>query len=143
MIDDLVKPRTVSFWGGEYQVTPVLVDKIFGDGRQIIGFAPLNTRPDYYVVRIDSGWCLSNWETDAPDHFVDHVDEVYEAIEDEYGNARWCPDECEAGDCQDRGEECLHGKRPWPALDEECGSAWWLIEVTEATEATEATEEVS
>lgn len=126
-LDELTATRTVHFWGQEYEVTPVLVHEALGDGKQIIGFSPLNTRPNYYVVLVDSRWCLDNAKWDAAESFADHVDDVYQAIEDEYGWSRWCPDECEDGTCWDRGKECPHGNLPWPALNDGAGCSWWLI----------------
>ena len=50
------KPRQIEFWGGQYKVTPLLADEHLGDGRLLLWFEPLNTRPHYYLVRIDSSW---------------------------------------------------------------------------------------
>lgn len=126
---ELTAPRERKLWGQPHRITPELVETVFGDGQQIIGFCPLNTRPNYYVVRVDSGWELSNWEWNHPEPFIDHTDEVYSAIEDEYGSARWCK-HCggEEGDCEETDPPHEFDRENWPALNEEVGSEWFLLE---------------
>lgn len=67
-LDALTKTRTVSFWGFTGAVTPVLIEHVFGDGGQVIAFTPLDSRPNYYVVRVDAAWELSNWSDGAAAH---------------------------------------------------------------------------
>lgn len=55
--------RTVSFWGTDYTVTPALVDEVHGDGLQVVWLSSINTRPNYYLLRIDSSIQLSNDES--------------------------------------------------------------------------------
>jgi len=55
-----LRRRKTKFWGRHYFITPRLVDWVHGDGLQLIYFTPLNTRPNYYVVRIDSKVSLDN-----------------------------------------------------------------------------------
>jgi hypothetical protein len=96
----------VNFWGTEYKITPLLVEEIFGDGKQLIWLEPLATRPNYYVVRVDSKWDIDNGGRDP---LCDHLDDIYEAIENEYGDS-------------DRGEG------GWPALSTSCGMRWGNFE---------------
>ncbi len=131
-IQSQLRPERVEFWGDEYTVEPALVAEIFGDGAQVIGLQPLNTRPQFYVVRVDSAWSISNW--DDGDLLIEHLDEIYESIEGEYGCAYYEEDcDCSCGHCD--GDSCIqcecdciaHG-RPWPALNEEVGSGWFSLE---------------
>lgn len=114
----------VRHWGSDYTVTPRLVSEVFGDGRQLIWLQPLNTRPNYYVVRIDSAWNRSNLAQEG-DVLCDHLDEIYDAIDDEYGRAHKADE-----------DEC----RDFPALDLDAGCAWgeqeWPTEMTSGTLAT-------
>lgn len=105
--------RRVTFWGERYFITPRLVDQIFGDGGKMIGIAPLSTRPDYYVVRVDSKWDLDNFCTTSST-VAEHTDEILDAIEDQFGRSRY----------DDDPPQRKHG-RPFPALDEECGVKWF------------------
>jgi hypothetical protein len=50
----LERRQRASLWGQQYLIKPRLCDKIFGDGRQLVGFEPLDARPSYYIVRVDS-----------------------------------------------------------------------------------------
>jgi len=70
----------VKHWGKEYDIEPEIVEKKFGDGKQKIYIQPLNTRPDYYIVFIDSSINLED-----NDQTTDYLDEVLEHIEDLFG----------------------------------------------------------
>lgn len=70
------RPETSTFWGQEYTITPRLISEVFGDGTMLIGITPLATRPNYFIVRVDSG----------EDFDVrDVLDDVITAAEEEYG----------------------------------------------------------
>lgn len=105
----LLAPREVSFWGSDYEVTPLLCDTIFGDGLLVIAFVPLNTRPERYVVRIDSKTDLDS------DAWYDEIDNVWTALEEQFGEASYQND---AGEWQ-------HDE--WPAVDSSSGCMWNLL----------------
>lgn len=91
---------------------------------QLIAITPLNTRPNYYLIRVDSGWWMDavEWrryagiaydvDLDPEKHIAEHIDEICEGIEDEVGS-KYFED--------DNGEYVL---AEWPALDDECGVSW-------------------
>lgn len=99
----LTRPHERRLWGQPHTVTPVLVSEVLGDGEKLLILSPLMTRPNYYVVQIDSSWDIDGEE------FRDHLDEIYDAVEMEFGS-----------DAEDEDA-------PWPAL---CGggSTWGEIE---------------
>src|SRR5260370_39113166 len=114
--------HTRYLWGAPNEITPILIDEIFGDGEQLIGLTPIMTRTNYYVIRIDSSWALDNF---AENPLCDYLDEIYDAIETQCG----CGEDC--------GEEA-HGEpdhicdgQGWPAL---CsgGSSWFSLMEGEA-----------
>lgn len=79
---------TSSLWGQPRRITPRLVEKIIGDGAKLIWFAPMMSRPNYYVVRIDSRDCLDNHHVpEGHREPAEWVEDVIQAIEAEYGNA--------------------------------------------------------
>jgi hypothetical protein len=98
-VDDLLTERTVRHWGSNETITPILLSKTYGDGELVIAMVPLNTRPNYYVIRIDSKTDLNS------DEWYDQLDGIYNDIEDEYGRHEDCEDD-------------------WPALNDNCGVAW-------------------
>lgn len=112
------KPTRVSLWGKVYRVTPRLIDRVFGDGRQLIYLCPTNTRPNYYVVRVDSRWQRSNWATAGPT-LNEFLDDIYMAIDDQFGDCTHDA-ECECGGdgCYfprlDTTSGCEWGEEPWP-----------------------------
>ncbi len=71
------------FWGSKCLVSPKFVSEAVGDGNKLIYMTPLNTRPQYYVIRVDSAWDCSNFHDGET--IADHLDEIFEAIEDQYG----------------------------------------------------------
>lgn len=110
--------QTVYLWGQPSSVKPVILRTVFGDGGQLIGLAPIMLRPRYYLVRIDNRWHTSNFAR-CPEELrlCEHLDEIYEAIEDEFGRAE---EEWE----HDNGRT-YRRRNPWPAADISDGCAWW------------------
>jgi len=98
------RPERVRHWGQYHTIVPAFLPTAIGDGKQWIVLVPLNTRPNYYVCRIDS----SHSDKD-PDGWLD---DLYLALEGYFGRGG-----------ADDGEE---GEEPaeWPAVDLDCGSCW-------------------
>src|SRR6478609_3747194 len=66
-------------WGNYEVFSPVVLSKIYGDGKQIIWIASIDQRPKFWIVRIDSKQSL-----DWPDFDC----EIYvDAIEEEFGRS--------------------------------------------------------
>ncbi len=121
-------PSKVRFWGQESARDPRFVEQALGNGEQLVAIQPLSTRPHYYVIRIDSSWHLYGCKCpdDCPDVIQEHLDEIYEAIEDEYGekdSVRYSNSQLEDGQEPDSDE--------WPVLDLDCGTAWFSIDPRE------------
>lgn len=119
------RKQTATLWGQPHEIEPYFVEKHFGDGLHLIAVTPLNTRPNYYLVRVDSKWWMDDpaWfrysggyalrdSVDPYDHIAEHIDDICEGIEDEVG-PKWFED--------DAGKEVEEG---WPALDDSAGVAW-------------------
>lgn len=114
------QPELIRFWGREYAIQPAVLNQELGDGNKIIYFTPLNTRPWYYVVFIDSSWDFDTWEFKAT-----HLEKIYEAIEDEFG--RMCGEDFDACKTEGGGESCgRHDEDDawFPVLSDDCGSCW-------------------
>lgn len=73
---ELLKPRTDEHWGNVCSFKPALVTKHFGDGGRFVKLYPINERPHYWVVRVDSHWCDLHENT---------LDAIYEAIDEQFG----------------------------------------------------------
>ena len=119
-------PYTVRWWGEKCTCAPKLVEEALGDGSVVVGIQPLNTRPHYYVLRVDSRWhldgcpdCASECEHDI----VEHLEEILEAIEEEWGmGGEVAAEQNEHLD----GEELL--PEGWPAADFGDGVSWFRID---------------
>lgn len=70
-------PEIAHLWGTPYEITPRFVAEKLGDGGQWIWLSPIMQRPNYWVIRIDSAWDI--------DDLAEHCDDIYDAIESEYG----------------------------------------------------------
>jgi hypothetical protein len=121
--------REVTFWEQKYRITPLLVDAVLGDGKKLVGLQPLDTRPDYYVIRVDSGWSMSNF--DFGELFCDHLEEVYEAITNQFWERERerealiyedgvPPEEADLANYEE--------KLGWPCLSLSCGVEWWEMQ---------------
>jgi hypothetical protein len=78
-------PTVVTMWGQEQTIVPAFVREHMGDGLQWIWLSPLLQRPNYWVLRIDSGWDEDNFFCEGTDESTEHLEDVYEAIAGEYG----------------------------------------------------------
>jgi hypothetical protein len=101
-------------WGQPSTFVPRVCSKVFGDGRALLLLIPLNTRPAYYVVRIDSAWRLGNDEADDASDLWNFIEDIERAAMEEFGDA------CEA-DEDDPDEE---RPRDWPAYNGDSGCSW-------------------
>lgn len=110
-------------------MTPYVCKCSFGDGLKLIKIFTINQRPNYHVVRVDSGWDESNWSDS--DNVGEHIDDILTAIEEECGPARPFCETCESEYCECEGE--YSARDAFPALDDENGCSWaevdwrWLM----------------
>jgi len=105
-IAHLERKQAAYLWGQKSFIRPVFICKALGDGNTLLAMTPLNTRPNHYFIRIDSKWL----DRENRDVIYDHLDEIYEAIEEQCGS-------------KDDGEDDSESL-PWPALDLDCGCSW-------------------
>ncbi len=96
----LLPRQNRGLWGAKTFVRPALVAREFGKADLLLALAPIQYRPAYYLVWVDAQWL-------ADDTMIDHVDEIYEAIAEEFGSHR---------------EE--FGRYEWPMEDFKDGSCW-------------------
>ncbi len=111
------RPERVQFWGSWYTVTPRLISRIFGDGKLLMCVSPLATRPNRFVVRVDSS------TPDPRDPFpatgqVSLLEDIMCAAEEEYGdyNDEDITDEERMFPIVDWGVGCSWGK-PFPIYE--------------------------
>lgn len=111
--------ETTLFWGQIHTITPRLCSKVFGDGRALLALSAINSRPNYYVIRIDSAWNVEDHGApkDAPD-LCDYLDDIYQALEDDFGSTAYADDEDVIAD--GRSGDYLD----WPVFDGDSGTSW-------------------
>lgn len=104
----LTRRQWARLWGQKHMIKPVFIDQALGKGDMLLAITPLNTRPNYYLIRIDASWLTK----DDTETIYDHLDEIYNAIEDECGTKEFEDDD---------EKQQVAG---WPALDLDCGTSW-------------------
>jgi hypothetical protein len=125
-------PKESYLWTPAHMVsfTPALASTVYGDGRALIGLTTINSRPRYYVIRIDGSIEIGSDMT-APDdtpEIWDLLDEIKDDLEDEFGIGR--PDDEANLGIDGRWRHYQTGKfvfdpQPWPAFDDRDGCSWW------------------
>lgn len=113
-------PTTRYLWTPADAITfvPALSDTVYGDGRALLRLSTINSRPAFYVIRIDSRWALGldyRAPYEATD-VVEFIDQILWDLEEQFGCGRYCGDESECA------EDCAC--RDWPALDDQDGCSW-------------------
>lgn len=116
--------------------TPAVLEQTFGDGRALFRITTINNRPAYWIFRGCSTWETGldyNAPDDAPE-FIDQVDDIVSAIEDEFGGLssyernkngvwidsetkRFVPREWTAYPAINDEHGCSWGRLSWPQLD--------------------------
>lgn len=104
----ITRRQWARLWGQKHMIEPVLIEGHLGDGMKLVAITPINTRPNYYLIRVDSTWSVYNRDTPS---ICEHIDEIYDAIEDEVGPA----------DQTDDDNNEIHVG--WPAMDGS-GCSW-------------------
>ncbi|MDR3797997.1 MAG: hypothetical protein P4K93_07580 [Terracidiphilus sp.] len=108
MISWLERKQAAYLWGQKSFIKPVFIEHALGNGDLLLAVTPLNTRPNYYLIRIDSNWL----KKDDTETIYDHLDEIEDAIEEQCGRRDYEDDD---------GNECL---AEWPALNINSGISW-------------------
>ena len=101
------RPQPARLWGQEYTVTPAMLPEPIGDGRRLIWVSCANTRPHWYVVRVDS-----SMRGDALD---DAIDDVILALQSHYGDAEHMDDDEDSSfPVVSDSSGYSWGREPWP-----------------------------
>lgn len=78
------QPESVHHWGQECTITPKLVERVLGDGQRLMYITPIMTRPNYFVIRVDSKW--DNEYRDTANE--EWLEDICDAIDQEYPDLR-------------------------------------------------------
>lgn len=122
MLKEVIEvPFLGSLWthGDSGMLTPYVCECSFGDGLRLLCIYTINQRPNYHVVRVHSGWDVSNWSDG--DNVGEHIDEIITAIEEECGERYIVDEDC--AECDGYACHCNDGE-PWPAIEADGGCSW-------------------
>lgn len=103
------RPERCTFWGQPHTITPRLIAEVFGDGRQLVCITPIASRPNYFVVRVDSTVTNIGY-TDSPSGYSSIIEDIMLAQEDEYGDFR--------------DEDLTEDEKHFPIVDWGIGYLW-------------------
>lgn len=88
-----IEPHWGSLWGQKHWCVPEYCGIAEGDGRQVVWLKTLDSRPNYYILRVDS-------KTDVEGNDFD-IETLYGCVEESFGNV------------DDYTETCIDGKRKY------------------------------
>lgn len=109
-LSELLQDQNPEHWGEKCEFTPFLLNKVHGDGQQLLLLFPINERPRYWVVRVDSS-CTRD------DEVHEILDDIYDEIDDQFGQ----PPE---------GDRGIGDERPYfPSYDGD-GTSWHFVRKT-------------
>ena len=109
-LTELLAFQSTDHWGCHYDFQPYLLDRIWGDGKQLMQLFPLMERPRYWIVRVGSGTCDCRDE----DEFFDMLDEIYDEIDEQFG----MPPESDLG---------VGRERPYFPMFDRQGTSWHFV----------------
>lgn len=103
----LLPAQRITMWTIPVMVRPALSAVRHGAGDLLIALYAMNHRPRYYLVWIDSAW----WP-EGDDLDLNHLDDVWLALEDEFGRR----------ERKDDGD--FKARYRWPEADDSDGCCW-------------------
>lgn len=93
------KPRNSALWGTILPISPAFVDTGRGDRKQLVWLKTMDSRPDYYVLRVDSKEDVTADEYNMDEMLLQPIEELYDNVdryaEDEIDGKRVYRDKCE------------------------------------------------
>ena len=98
ILNKLLKRQRTEHWGSVCRFKPELLNKVYGDGQLLLQLFPINERPRYWVIRVDSSYWSDR------DAFCEILDDIYDQIDEQFGS----PDESDLGVGNDRPYFPMH-----------------------------------
>lgn len=110
-------------WTRRRVITPELVPRVYGDGKQAIALRPIITRREHYVLAIDSSVQIYSGD------FHDVLDTIYDDIEDIFGPCQCveCGEGFDVGNDPDGCKACDARFKQWPVACFNGGTEWWPL----------------
>lgn len=109
----------------EVVFTPPVLDRVFGDGRALFRVTTINNRPRWWVVRGCSTWTENNDPHDGLVPVHDHIDDVVQAIADQFGGLPNMLGEDEDVEyVDDEGRPFDPADIVHPQIDDRTGTSW-------------------
>jgi hypothetical protein len=111
--------------------TPEVLETQFGDGRALFQITTINNRPAYWIVRVCSTWSseFDYASSDEGDDFAEHVDEVIDAIEEEFGTTRYYEMNARGDWIDEETKRFIPRKwTEYPVIDADMGCSWGRLD---------------
>lgn len=119
---------TTHLWTPSQAVTftPHVLSQTFGDGRALFRITTINDRPRWWLIRGCSTWTEDNDDHDGLTTLYDEIDEIIQAIADEFGGLPNMESETCPEDYVDHatGLPFDPADLVYPAIDDRTGSFW-------------------
>ena len=106
----------------EIEFIPPVSRVVYGDGKQLLGMTTTHNRPQFWVVRIDSGWNIETSPNSQPGPDIqEFIETIAFNLIAEYGEA-------------DAWSATAAEKDPFPAIDLNDGYSWFAVAGDKARE---------
>jgi len=91
ILDHITREQTLTLWGQPSTDRHCLISEKHGDGKQLICFETMDSRPFHYYIRVDSSLDLDKEEYEMlsiedRDNFGSFSEMIMQMIEEEYDN---------------------------------------------------------
>lgn len=117
---------TTTLWTHPVTFTPRVLERTFGDGRALFRITTINDRPRWWLIRGCSTWTEDNDDHDGLTTLYDEIDEIIQAIADEFGGLPNMESEDNPEEYVDHatGLPFDPADLEYPAIDDRTGSFW-------------------
>lgn len=117
---------TARLWGDTVTFTPRVLERTFGDGRALFRITTINNRPRWWLIRGCSTWTEDNDDHDGLTTLYDEIDEIVQAIADEFGGLPNMESETDPEDYVDphTGAPFDPCDLVYPQIDDRTGQSW-------------------
>lgn len=126
---------TTHLWTPKHPVTftPAVLEEALGDGRALFRITTINGRPRWWLVRGCSSWQVSDGEApeniiEPGDEVIDWIDDIVQAIADEFGGLPNMEDENGDYVDHDTGLPFDPSDIVYPQIDDRTGSFWERVD---------------
>ena len=128
-VEEQSKAYETTFWGEKCMCTPELIEEKHGDGLQLVYLKPIDTRPNFYLLLIDSKINVSDDDSlsdDDKEEYGDISELLLRLVETEHTNIDHYSENSDGLYYDEYDDSVEPFEFEWPMLSW-CGGSWGSI----------------